>query len=168
MGHETVLNSICKSHDFKGKVKRKTSPVDWRLTFMDNEASDRTYLASKLRVDGLPMRCRPDLAFENRATGAVMIVEYKMTFFSTATKTRKVHTRESFDPEGQPDNRAQLWCYSHIDDFRDVGEVLLVLQFWDATTFENKATLTWLRAEQELEKEARGFFVKYGGEIHDP
>jgi hypothetical protein len=168
LGHETVLNSICKSHDFKVKVRRKTSPGDWRPTFVDNEANDHTYLASTLRVDGLPMRCRPDMIFENRTRSAVMIVEYKMTFFGTATQPRKAYTRKSFDPEGYPNNRAQLWCYSHIDDFRDVSEVLLVLQFWDATTFENKATLTWLRPDQEIEQEARRFFVRYGGEIHDP
>ena len=73
--------------------------------------------------------------------------------------------RKSFDPEGYPHNRAQLWCYSHIDEFRDVNELFLVLQFWDATTFENKATLAWLRPDQALEKEARGYFLKYGGEI---
>ncbi len=105
------------------------------------------------------MRCRPDLVFEQRANGAVIIVEYKMT--------RKGHSPKSFDPEGYPDNRAQLWCYSHIDDFRDVNEVFLVLQFWDATTFENKATLTWLRPDQEMEKEARRYFLKYGGTILD-
>lgn len=90
-----------------------------------------------------------------------MIVEYKMTFFSTPA-------RKPFDPEGYPDNRAHLWCYSHIDDFRDASEVFLVLQFWDATTFENKATLTWLRPDQEMEKEGRRFFLEYGGEIQDP
>ena len=160
LGHETVLNSVCKSHDFKAKFRRKTSPVDWRPAFVDSEANDHTYLASSLQVDGLPMRCRPDLIFKHRVKSAVIIVEYKMT--------RKGHSPRPFDPEGHPDNRAQLWCYSHIDDFRDVNEVFLVLQFWDATTFENKATLTWLRPDQEMEKEARRYFLKYGGDILDP
>ena len=102
------------------------------------------------------MRCRPDLIFAHRSVNAVVIVEYKMTSFATT------------DPEGYPHNRAQLWCYSHIDDFRDVNELFLVLQFWDATTFENKATLAWLRADETLEKEARGYFLKYGGEIRAP
>jgi hypothetical protein len=104
------------------------------------------------------MRCRPDLIFEHRTKSAVAIVEYRMTSFST----------RSFDPEGYPSDRAQLWCYSHIDDFRDVNELFLVLQFWDATTFENKATLAWLRADEALEKEARGYFLKYGGELRLP
>lgn len=157
-GPEAILTSVCKSHDFKDKFKRKTSAVDWQPTFVDNKATDQTYPASTLRVDGLPMRCRPDLIFEHRTKSAVAIVEYRMTSFST----------RSFDPEGYPSDRAQLWCYSHIDDFRDVNELFLVLQFWDATTFENKATLAWLRADEALEKEARGYFLKYGGELRLP
>ena len=105
------------------------------------------------------MRCRPDFIFEHRNVNAVVIVEYKMTSFGT---------RNFVDPEGSPNDRAQLWCYSHIDDFRDVKELFLVLQMWDATTFENKATLAWLRADEALEKEARGYFLKYGGEILAP
>ena len=114
------------------------------------------------------MRCRPDLIFEHRHVNAMIIVEYKMTSFGTAAPIKKDYARKFFDPEGYPSNRAQLWCYSHIDDFRDVNELFLVLQFWDATTFENKATLAWLRADEALEKEARGYFLKYGGEILAP
>ena len=168
LGHEKVLTSVCKSHDFKVKFKHNTSAADWRPTFVDNTANAHTFLASTLRVDGLPMRCRPDLVFEHRKKSAVAIVEYKMTSFSTATRARKDYTMRSFDPEGYASNRAQLWCYSHIDDFRDVNELLLVLQFWDATTIENKATLVWLRGDEALEKEARGFFLRYGGELQVP
>lgn len=164
-GPEAILTSVCKSHDFKDKFKRKTSAVDWRPTFVDNKANDHTYLASTLRVDGLPMRCRPDLVFEHRTRSAVAIVEYRMTSLSTATRAGKDRNKRSFDPEGYPNDRARLWCYSHIDDFRDVNELFLVLQFWDATTFENKATLAWLRADQTLEKEAREYFLEYGGEL---
>ena len=114
------------------------------------------------------MRCRPDLVFEHRSVNAVVIVEYKMKSFGTAARSKKDHTRKFFDPEGHPSDRAQLWCYSHIDDFRDMKELFLVLQIWDATTFENKATLAWLRADEALEKEARGYFLKYGGEILAP
>ncbi len=167
-GHETILTSICKSHDFKVKFKRKTSAVDWRPTYVDSKASSHTYLASSLRVDGRPMRCRPDLVFAHRSVNAVVIVEYKMTSFGTAARTKKDHARTFFDPEGHPNDRAQLWCYSHIDDFRDANELFLVLQIWDAITFENKATLAWLRADEALEKEARGYFLKYGGEIQAP
>ena len=157
-GHEAILTSVCKSHDFKDKFKRKTSAADWRPTFVDSKANDHAFLASALRVDGLPMRCRPDLVFEHRTRSAVAVVEYKMTSSSAL----------SFDPEGLPNDRAQLWCYSHIDDFRDVNELFLVLQYWDATTFENKATLAWLRADQALDKEARKYFLKYGGEYEAP
>jgi hypothetical protein len=167
-GHERILTSICKSHDFKHKFKRKTSAVDWRPAYVDSKANSHIYLASTLRVDGRPMRCRPDLVFEHRSVNAAVIVEYKMTSFGTAARNKKVHARRFFDPEGHPHDRALLWCYSHIDDFRDVNELFLVLQIWDATTFENKATLAWLRADEALEREAREYFLKYGGKILAP
>ncbi len=157
-GHEAILASVCKAHDFKDKFRLKASTADWRPTYVDDKSSDRTFLASTLHVDGSPMRCRPDLIFEHRKKSAAIIVEYKVASLRTAT----------FDPEGHPNNRAQLWCYSQIDDFREVNELYLVLQFWDATTFENKATLAWRRPDEALSKEARGYFLEYGGEFRAP
>ena len=43
----------------------------------------------------------PDLVFEHRSANATVIVEYKMTSFGTAARTKKeFHARKSFDPEG--------------------------------------------------------------------
>lgn len=99
----------------------------WKLRYRDShhdpgsEASEVLF-ASQLRLGSQTFRCRPDLVFEHSASGAVVIVERK------CTKSTNI------PDDGWPSNRAQIWCYSWIDDWAAIREekVLLVLQFYRA------------------------------------
>jgi hypothetical protein len=133
----------------------------WRVLFADGGADDhRTFLASKLTVEHLPVRCVPDLVLLNSATDTVLIIE---------RKTTKV--AEPYIPqEGWPNVEAQLWCYSHIDDWEDASEILLVGQLWRRSRGGIQlchSHPSWKRSDPEHQARCRNWFLRYGGQVEN-
>jgi hypothetical protein len=131
----------------------------WTVLFADSgEDLDQVFVASKLGVGGANLRCVPDLVMVNNDTDTVVIVERKTT-----------HVPEPFIPvNGWPNVEAQLWCYSHIDDWEDAREVLLVGQLWHR--FRGGLQLchshpTWKRSDTAHDERCRYWFERYGGKV---
>jgi hypothetical protein len=157
--HKIVLESICRSADFRATTRRATTPNEWRVVHADLDQDSRTFLASNLSVAGRPMRCRPDLVLQHRFRKTLIVVEYKFTGLTTANRRLRNGTRRCFAPNGYENNRAQLWCYSQIDEFRH-EQPLLVLQFRDPNSLEHKATMTWPSQHRDI-REAAQWFEQY-------
>ena len=72
---------------------------------------------SKLRINGICVQGRPDLAFQNKKTGEILIVEVKVS--------------DAHPPDGGwPNLRAQLWAYSLADRFSDAPRVHVGGEVW--------------------------------------
>lgn len=163
IAHQFILESVCKSSNFLSVFRRSSKAADWNTVYIDNGQSARTFVASNLLVDTKPVRCRPDLVLKHKATGKHMIIEYKSTRSFTGNVRKRNGGLYVFDADGYPNNRAQLWCYSQIDEFRD-REPLLILQFRDAQTLKHKVTIAWRSGDRQI-LESRRWFERYGGQI---
>lgn len=132
---------------------------DWRLLFADNGETERqTFRASRLTVEQVPVRCVPDAVLMNSSTNTILIIERKTTNVP----------KPSIPENGWPNVEAQLWCYSHIDDWRGVREVLLVGQLWHR--FRGGVQLchthpSWKRDDPAHENRCRIWFERYGGQL---
>jgi hypothetical protein len=131
----------------------------WTVLFADSgDGSEEVYLASDLKIEGISLRCVPDLVMVNKETDTVLIVERKTT-----------HVPEPLLPEnGWPNVEAQLWCYSYIDDWEDAREVLLIGQLWHR--FRGGVQLchshpTWKRSDKTHDDRCRYWFERYGGQV---
>jgi hypothetical protein len=171
LGHQAIIDSICRTENIQRRfLPRDLKPEKFRIVYADtNTGNDqRTFLASTLRVGGIPMRCRPDLVLRHQATSAYMIVELKVSALPTRSWSRRDGSVRAFDPDGYPNNRAQLWAYSKIDDYKDMHPLFLVLQFRDPQTLQLKHTKVWACPDPLLEQEARGYFEQYSALFPGP
>jgi hypothetical protein len=96
---------------------------------------------SALKVNGSPLFGAPDFVFQERKTGRIVVVEVKVT-------------NRYIPSNGWPNLRAQLWAYSHIDEWSDVPEVLLIGEVWgfDSKTVFRRQVLRWKAHARELGK----------------
>lgn len=133
--------------------------LSWRVLFVDDGNDDRRiFFASKLTVEKAPVRCVPDLVLLNSATDTVLIVERK------TTSVPEPHIPQ----DGWPNVEAQLWCYSHIDNWENAREVLLVGQLW--RRFRGGVQLchshpVWRRSDLGHQARCKKWFIRYGGEV---
>jgi hypothetical protein len=132
---------------------------EWKLFFADNQSrSNRPFIASRLKVDGVPVRCIPDVVVHRPIDSTFIIIERKTTTVP-----------EPFIPaQGWPNVEAQLWCYSWMDDFRSAARVILVSQIWQRT--RGGLSLChehayWQRGSDVHEKRCEAWFRRYGGSI---
>ena len=95
----------------------------WNLVYADQGlGEDKILLASTLRIGDQVMRCRPDAVLCHEPTGEILILERKIM--------------SSWKLEGQipsdsyPNIRAQLWCYSKIDDWSSAPKITLMDEIW--------------------------------------
>lgn len=134
----------------------------WELIHADDRGakSRRTFDASRLRVDGMKMRCRPDAAIALPSYQTLIIIERK----STNLPDERIPAR------GWDNVRAQLWCYSWIDEFLRYKRVILVGQLWrnrapkGLELLQNHSLFERGNAFQELR--CGEFFRRYGGKIY--
>ncbi len=109
-------------------------------------------LASRLTVQGVPLRGVPDLVFRERGSGRVLLVELKAS-------NRVIPT------DGWPNLRAQLWAYRHIDDWVDAPDIALIGEVWGFTADRIflRRTVRWTANDREFDAQNRELFELYGG-----
>jgi hypothetical protein len=131
--------------------------------------------ASRLRVGGEALRCKPDAVLRHRATGDIIIIERKAAFVPL----------EKIPAVGWPNIKAQLWCYSWLDQWQDARKIYLVGQIWHVVPIWGRkapfpakqklvglerprltaAYLRWNKDDQLFQDQCRELFQYYGGEV---
>ena len=116
----------------------RTHFPDWRLKHngMSVNQSDRPnyYSINDLAVRGEPLRVLPDLIYENRHTGEIIVVEIK-------------HSQMDIPSNLWPNIWGQLWCYSQMQEFRDSPKVTAIGEVWgDKYYLRGEYQYVYLRA----------------------
>ena len=115
---------------------------------------------SSLRCNQQPLWGAPDLVYEHTESKTLYIIERK----TVSTKT----LMESGLPlDSWPNLRAQLWAYSHIDQFQGYKKVVLIGEAWkaDGKTIPNRVALwRWESSEAVFDQENLKMFHYFGGE----
>jgi hypothetical protein len=133
----------------------------WTLLYSDPlRDTPEHFLASRLTVDGEPLRCRPDAVMRHEPTGEIVIVERKST----------TRFECQIPPDSWPNIRAQLWCYSWIDDWANVASVTLIDDIWRRNWRSEwftppKTRRCWQRSDLVLRGECEDLFCLYGGQF---
>jgi hypothetical protein len=139
-------------------------PTSYHPIFADNEStSGHVFRASALTVGGRPLACRPDLVLKNEAKHHVVIVERK-----TTRQLRTLSQQET--SRGNWCNiQAQLWCYSHVDDWNDEKRVTLIGEIWrrlgDDQLVKAIDPFVWHKGDIEHESKCKALFQHYGGRV---
>lgn len=131
--------------------------ADYVVDFVDG-GSDVSFLASDLLIRGVPVRGRPDLVLRHRSKDHVIIVERK-----TTRLRRPVDIAET--SRGTWRNiEAQLWCYSHLDPWREAERVTLIGEIWilqGGALSRAIEPLVWWKDDQEHSDACRALFKRY-------
>jgi hypothetical protein len=132
---------------------------EWRLMPCGVTDQDQTYQISALAVDDQPIQAKPDVVLQNEKSGEVLIVERK--------STPLLHT---YIPRNAwPNLLAELWCYSHIDEWFDAPQVYLVTQILRENEYRPpyphpaEFCPRWHRSDLALDTYCLGMFQAYGG-----
>lgn len=133
-------------------AKPSTNP-DWELVYRDPlESKPNPLKISRLTFDGEPLWGAPDLVYRNKISDEILIVERKAS-------------DKVIPSNGWPNLRAQLWAYSHIDDFIGASKITLIGEIW--TEIESKlvrrAVLRWCCDDKKFDCENMEMFSLYGG-----
>lgn len=89
--------------------------------------SGRPFEVPDLKVRGQPLKVCPDLLYQNRTTGEVVIVEIKFSRMNVPSNL-------------WPNVWAQLWCYAQIPVVRDAPRAAVIGEVWrDAGEWEESA-----------------------------
>lgn len=132
---------------------------DWKLLPCGVTDPDQTYQISSLVVDGQPITAQPDVVIQNATSGEVLIIERK--------STPLLH--KYIPRNGWPNFLAELWCYSHIDEWADAPEVYLASQLLRENEFRppyphpSEFCPRWRRSDRVLDAYCLGLFHAYGG-----
>lgn len=141
----------------------------WRVIFVDTRQEPyRLFQASRLCVNGQPLRCVPDVVLQNKLTKDVLIIERKATSVP----------EEKIPAMGWANLKAQLWCYSWIDDWIDAPNVYLIGQIWKMPEYINlfgyrelsgfwrlNIYPRWQRNDPHFLASCQALFLLYGGEV---
>lgn len=145
------------NHCWTNRKLAKTGTTGWRLLFADRgDGNQRYFSATNLTVAGHALRCIPDVVLQHQQSNSLIIIERK------TTRTHRI------PPAGWPNVEAQLWCYSHIDEFASADRVLLVSQLWQRSNGGlclNSVHPNWLRGDAPHEQRCIDWFVEYGGVV---
>lgn len=137
-------------------ILAEMTPKDWKLKFRGlGDSPDPAQDISSLRVDGKTLRGQPDLVFEHKKTGEILILELKVS-------------NKPVPGDGWPNLRAQLWAYAQIDLFSDAPRIHLACQVWKTDPEERytlSAPLYFNHSCEEWNKRNAELFHIYGGTI---
>ena len=140
----------------KRSVARLAKPSkhpDWELFYRDPlECAPIPLKISGLTLNGKSLWGAPDLVYRHKKTGELLIVERKAS-------------DKPIPVNGWPDLRAQLWAYSHIDNFKSAPIISLIGEIWDIVEgrLKRRAVLRWSSADKEFDAENLELFLLYGG-----
>lgn len=131
---------------------------EWDLLYCDDSTKDsKTYESSVIRLNGQPLRLKPDVVFKHRSSGFIIILEYKIP-----------SPRVTVPRCGWPNLALQLWCYSWIDEWASNPNVALigVPWIWDGALPQLPDLLPrTLKRDTLLQKNCRALFELWGGDI---
>lgn len=137
-------------------------PSEWAHKYSDShDESTKVLRASRLVFQGSPILCKPDAVLRNRTTNEILIIERKMTY------------DQNPNPFLWGSLRAQLWCYSMIDDWINAPEVYLVGETWvyergsgrSARTLFDNVVPRYRRSDTLFNREMKTLFELYGGTV---
>lgn len=108
---------------------------DWKIVYQDqltSSVNDVFFLSDELAINGLPLRCKPDLVVYNPTRSELIIIERKVAV-----------TAEAYIPDYcYPNVLAQLWCYSKINSkesrWPDHNKILLAAEIWTHKKYESE------------------------------
>ena len=129
---------------------------DWELLFCgdDQRFASTILFASSIVWKQSRMACKPDVVVRNRRSNKVVIIERKTTWVP----------KEKLDLATWHNAQVQLWCYSHVDNWRTAPSVDLVLELWrrqgTGLTFSGNIR-SWARGDAEHESVCRRLFHEY-------
>lgn len=146
--------SLARGRWAEREIARRRIPIPthgrWKL--IHNGMGDNfknAFSIASLSINGMPLRGSPDLAFRERGTKRILIVEVKAT--------------EAIAPaDGWPNMRAQLWAYSQIDEWFAAPEVILVGEIWGIDLgVRLRKVVRWRKGEQQFERDNSELFDCY-------
>jgi hypothetical protein len=149
-------SSLARGKHIERSVARLAKPSDnpeWELIYRDPlECAPIPLKISSLTLNGEPFWGAPDIVYRNRTSGELLIVERKAS-------------DKSIPANGWPNLRAQLWAYSHIDDFKDAPAITLIGEIWGMVDGQltRRAVLRWSQDDKEFDEENMELFSLYGG-----
>jgi hypothetical protein len=152
-------SSLARGKHIERSVARLAKPSDhskWELIYRDPlECAPTPLKISSLTFNGESLWGAPDLVYRNTDNGELLIVERKAS-------------DKPIPADGWPNLRAQLWSYSHIDDFKDAPAITLIGEIWDLVDGQltRRAVLRWSQADKEFDAENMELFSLYGGVRH--
>jgi hypothetical protein len=133
----------------------------WQPIYVDSPdgAAGSPFMASCLKVDGEPVRGRPDVVLRDEDTGGLIVLE------------RKLLQREpkSVPKDGYANHWCQLWCYGWMDQWAGAPYVLLALQYWHRDwrrgppAKKDDVARVRLCRSPRFHAWALGWFKRYGG-----
>jgi len=153
------LSSLVRGKQIERSVARLAKPSDhskWKLIYRDPlERAPTPLKISSLTLNGESLWGAPDLVYQNRDTRELLIVERKAS-------------DKPIPADGWPNLRAQLWAYSHIDEFKDAPVITLIGEIWDLVDgkLARRAVLRWSQDDKEFDAENMELFSLYGGVRH--
>lgn len=151
---EKDYGSLVRGQLLEREIAARRIPVPihsrWKLIFSGMSDGNSPALAiSKLTINGVPLRGKPDLVFREKGTKRILIVEVK--------------TSEADIPaNGWPNMRAQLWAYSKIDLWSDADEILLAGEVWGFKDgLRLHQSIHWHKNDKFFEQENAELFSCY-------
>lgn len=141
----------------------------WELVYADphDDSDSRIFNASCLTVDGKPMRGKPDVVLRDTETGTIIIIERKVTSWED----------KEIPKYAWPNIRAQLWCYSWMDDWVNASDIVLICQFWRRRIEKGRQVAegawlwnwdirpAWRRSTAWVDSQCLQYFIEYGGKF---
>lgn len=150
-------SSLDRGKHIERSVARLAKPSansDWALIYKDPlECAPTPLKISALKFNGNPLWGAPDLVYRNNTTDELIIVERKAT-------------DKPIPVNGWPNLKAQLWAYSHIDDFKNAPLITLIGEIWGMVDgrLKRRAVLRWSKIDKVFDSENLELLIRYGGE----
>jgi hypothetical protein len=125
----------------------------WEIEFKDQNDAE-PYVISRLRLNGKPLKAKPDRVLRHVRTGVRRIVEIKTT-------------SSRVPAQGWPNMKVQLWCYGMIDAWAKAPKVLLMgeillLRYGKLLHFH--PTKPWDSKDPRIDAECAELFSLWGGQ----
>ena len=120
----------------------------WKLLYNGTSDSESEALViPALQLNGMPLRGKPDLVFQERKSGELLIVEIKISNANVPVNS-------------WPNVRAQLWAYSKVE--WNAAKVTLVNEVWAMSLpLRRRATCVWDASDCTLNSECAELFDLY-------
>lgn len=152
------VSGIAAEEAILGERRRAYSATDYhtmRLHFSDwylkhngmvsNKKDRPNYFAiQNLNVRGQPLSANPDLIYENKRSGEIIIVEIK-------------HSQMHIPDNLWPNIWGQLWCYAQIEELLRAPKVTVIGEVWGDKWYTKEYQYVYLRASVRRNPRATAF-----------